>query len=167
MTNKNISVGILGTGSYLPEKNLSNLDMEKIVETTDEWIKTRTGIENRRMAAPEEATSDMSTIAAKRAIEDAGISVEDIDMIICATITPDMFFPSTACIIQKNIGAINASAMDVSAACTGFIYGITIAEKFIRSGSNKYILVIGAEKLSSIKTEIHVFYLVMEQVLLY
>lgn len=150
MNKADIRVGILGTGSYLPEKKLTNFDLEKMVDTTDEWIKTRSGIECRRIADPEMATSDMSTEAAKRAIENAGLKPEDIDMIITATITPDMFFPSTACIVQKNLGAVNASAFDISSACTGFLYGITIAEKFIQSGSNKYILVIGAETLSRI-----------------
>lgn len=150
MNNSDIRVGILGTGSFLPEKKLTNFDLEKMVDTTDEWIKTRSGIECRRIADENTATSDLATEAGIRAIKDAGLTALDIDMIITATVTPDMAFPSTACIVQKNIGAVNASAFDISSACTGFIYGMTIAEKFIATGSNKYILVIGAETMSKI-----------------
>ena len=150
MNNCDINVGILGTGSFLPEKKLTNLELVKMVDTTDEWIKSRSGIECRRIADENTATSDLATEAGLRAIKDAGITALDIDMIITATITPDMSFPSTACIVQKNIGAVNASAFDVSSACTGFLYGMTIAEKFIATGSNKYILVIGAETMSKI-----------------
>lgn len=148
--NKFIPVGITGTGSYLPEKELTNFDLEKIVDTTDEWIRTRTGISKRRIADDKTATSDLATEAAKIAMEDAGLSAEDIDLIIVATATPDMGFPSTACIVQKNIGAKKAAAFDIEAACTGFIYGITIGEQFIKTGMYKNVLVIGAETLSKI-----------------
>lgn len=147
---KFLSVGITGTGSYLPEKELTNFDLENIVDTTDEWIKTRTGISKRRVAEDKIATSDLATEAAKKAIDNAGISAEDVDLIIVATVTPDMAFPSTACIVQKNIGAKNAAAFDIEAACSGFIYGITIGEQFIKSGMYKNVLVIGAETLSKI-----------------
>jgi len=150
LNNTDIRVGILGTGSFLPERELTNLELEKMVDTTDEWIKTRSGIECRRISDKNTATSDLATEAALRAIKDAGLTSLDIDMIITATVTPDMAFPSTACIVQKNIGAVNASAFDISSACTGFLYGMTIAEQFIATGSNKYILVIGAETISKI-----------------
>lgn len=150
MNNSLRSVGIVGTGSCLPEKVLTNFDLEKMMDTSDEWIKSRTGIEERRMTDEKTATSDIATEAALKAMEDAGVKPEEIDMIIVATVTPDMAFPSTACIVQSNIGAINASAFDIEAACTGFLYGITIAEKFISTGSAKTILVIGAETLTKI-----------------
>lgn len=143
-------VGIVGMGSYLPEKNLTNHDLEKIVDTSDKWIVERTGIEARRIADESEATSDLSTIAAERALEDANLKAEDIDLIILATITGDYVFPSTACIVQKNIGAINAAAFDINAGCSGFIYGMTMAEGFIKSGMYEKILVIGAETLSRV-----------------
>lgn len=148
--NKFLPVGITGTGSYVPEKELTNLELEKMVDTTDEWIKTRTGISKRRIADAETATSDLATKAAQIAIKDAGLSPEDIDLIIVATVTPDMSFPSTACIVQKNIGAKKAAAFDLEAACSGFIYGITVGEQFIKSGIYNNILVIGAETLSKI-----------------
>ncbi len=147
---KFLSVGITGTGSYLPEKELTNFDLEKMVDTTDEWIKTRTGISKRRIADEKTATSDLATKAARIAMEDAGLLSEDIDLIIVATVTPDMAFPSTACIVQKNIGAKNAVAFDIEAACTGFLYGLAIGEQFIKSGIYKNALVIGAETLSKI-----------------
>ena len=145
-----IRAGFLGTGSCLPEKELTNFDMEKIVDTTDEWIQTRTGIKSRRIADDQTATSDLAYGAALKAIEAANISAEDLDMIIVATITPDMHFPSTACIVQDKLGADNASAFDVSAACSGFVYASTIAKQFVESGQAKYVLVIGAETLSKI-----------------
>lgn len=148
--NKFLPVGIIGTGSYVPEKELTNLELEEMVDTTDEWIKTRTGISKRRIADAETATSDLATKAAQIAIKDAGLLPEDIDLIIVATVTPDMSFPSTACIVQKNIGAKKAAAFDLEAACSGFIYGITVGEQFIKSGIYKNILVIGAETLSKI-----------------
>jgi len=143
-------VGIVGLGAYLPERVLTNKELEKMVDTTDEWITTRTGIKERRIARDDEATSDMATEAAKRALEDAGLTPTDIDLIIVATITPDMFFPATACIVQEKIGARQVPAFDVSVACSGFIYGLAIANQFIGSGTYKYALVIAAEKLSAI-----------------
>lgn len=143
-------VGILGLGSYLPKRVLTNKELEKMVDTTDEWITTRTGIKERRIASPEEATSDMATEAAKRALKAANLKAEDIDLIIVATITPDMFFPATACLVQEKIGARTIPAFDLSVACSGFIYGIAIANQFISSGAYKHALVIAAEKLSSV-----------------
>jgi 3-oxoacyl-[acyl-carrier-protein] synthase-3 len=144
------TVSIIGTGSYVPEKVLTNADLEKLVETSDEWIITRTGIRERRIAAPEEATSDLAAKAAQAALENAGITAAEVDLIIVATITPDMFFPSTACFVQKKIGATQAACFDVSAACAGFLYAIEIAQQFITSHTYDTVLVIGAEKLSSI-----------------
>ena len=143
-------VGIIGLGKYLPEKRLTNKDLEKIIDTTDEWITERTGIKERRIARDDEATSDMAINAAKKAIENAKLKPEDINLIIVATITPDMFFPSTACVVQNKLGINHVPAFDISVACSGFIYGIAIAEQFIKSGAYKHILVIAAEKLSSI-----------------
>ncbi|MBI4974824.1 MAG: ketoacyl-ACP synthase III [Candidatus Omnitrophica bacterium] len=143
-------VGIIGLGAYLPEKVLTNKDLEKMVDTTDEWITTRTGIKERRIARKDEATSDMAAEASKRALKDAGLKAEDIDLIIVATITPDMFFPATACLVQEKIGAKSVTAFDISVACSGFIYGLAIANQFIGSGTYRHALVIGAEKLSSI-----------------
>jgi 3-oxoacyl-[acyl-carrier-protein] synthase-3 len=150
LNNEIKAAGIIGTGSYMPETVLTNSYFEERLDTNDEWIVSRTGIKERRKAEESVATSDIATYAALKAIEDANLNPEDLDMIIVATVTPDMSFPSTACIVQKNIGAINASAFDISAACSGFIYGLSIAEKFIKTGSAKYILVIGAETLSKI-----------------
>lgn len=141
---------IIGTGSFLPERILSNLDLEKMVETSDEWIVTRTGIKERRLALPEEYTSHMGANAALKAIESAGITVDQIDFIVVATITPDFVFPSTACLIQKQIGARLIPGMDVQAACTGYLYALSIAKAFVESGVYKNILVIASEKLSSI-----------------
>lgn len=143
-------VGIIGTGSCLPEKVLTNTDLERMVDTSDEWITTRTGIKERRIAGREMSTSDLATGAALKAMEDAGISAEEIDLIIVATVTPDMAFPSTACIVQSNIGAANAAAFDIEAACSGFLYGLSIGQKFIMSGEAKTVLIIGAETLSKI-----------------
>jgi len=145
---ENISVGILGIGSYLPEKILTNRDLEKIVDTSDEWILTRTGIRERRICEKNQATSDIATIAAKRALEDANVKPEEIDCIILATITPDTLCPSTACYVQNNIGAINAAAFDINAACSGFIFGATIGKSMIIAGTAKKVLVIGTETLS-------------------
>ena len=144
------SVGILATGSYTPERVLSNFDLEKIVDTSDEWIVSRTGIRERRISSAEQASSDLAFEAAKRALEKANISAEQLDMIIVATVTPDMMFPSTACILQEKLGAKRAAALDVSAACTGFLYGITTATQFITTGMYKYVLVVGVETLSKI-----------------
>lgn len=134
----------------MPAKVLTNDDLSKIVDTSDEWITTRTGIKERRIAAPDEATSDMAAEAARRAMADAGVSAEDIQLIIVATVTPDMFFPSTACFVQKKIGAVNAVCFDVSAACSGFLYALQVARHFINTGNRITALVIGAEKLSSL-----------------
>lgn len=148
--NEKRSVGIIATGSYTPERVLSNFDLEKMVDTTDEWIVSRTGIRERRISSTEQASSDLAFEAAKRALEKAKISAEQLDMIIVATVTPDMMFPSTACILQEKLGAKRASALDVSAACTGFLYGITTATQFIANGMYKYVLVVGVETLSKI-----------------
>jgi 3-oxoacyl-[acyl-carrier-protein] synthase-3 len=144
------TVSIIGTGSYLPEKVLTNLELAKSVETSDEWITTRTGIKERRIAAEGEYTSDLAAKAALAAMENAGITADEIDLIIVATVTPDMFFPSTACFVQTKIGAKNAACFDVSAACAGFLYALEIAQQFITSHTYDTILVIGAEKLSTI-----------------
>lgn len=138
-------------GSYVPEKIMSNLDFEKIVDTSDEWIVQRTGIKNRRIAAQDENTSDMGALAAKKALERSNIDKDDIDMVICATLSPDhLCMPSTACLISDKVGIRNAMAFDVSAACSGFVYMLSIAKAFIESGAKKNILLIGAEKISSI-----------------
>ena len=141
---------ITGTGIYLPERILSNQDLEKMVETTDEWSVSRTGMKERRIARSDEFTSDMGAKAALAALEDAGILPEDIDFILVATLTPDYQFPSTACLIQQMIGAKKAASLDIQAACTGYIYALSIAKSFIESGMYKNILVIAAEKLSAI-----------------
>jgi 3-oxoacyl-[acyl-carrier-protein] synthase III len=137
-------------GAYVPEKILTNADLEKMVDTTDEWITTRTGIQQRRIACEGEYTSDMAAKAARLAMERAGVTADDIDLIIVATITPDMLFPSTACLVQQKIGARRAAAFDIEAACSGFIYALEIAQQFIASHTYNTVLVIGAEKLSSI-----------------
>ncbi|MEO7933088.1 MAG: beta-ketoacyl-ACP synthase III [Chthoniobacterales bacterium] len=142
-------VSIVGTGSYVPEKILTNAELEKLVETSDEWIVSRTGIKERRIAADGEQTSDMCVSAAQRAMEQAGVTAEEIDMIIVATVTPDTFFPATACWVQKKLGAKNAACFDLSAACSGFLYGIEVAQQFICNHTYETILVIGADKLSS------------------
>ncbi|MGI6586702.1 MAG: ketoacyl-ACP synthase III [Gracilibacteraceae bacterium] len=144
------NAGIIGTGSCLPDKVMTNKDFEKIVDTTDEWIRTRTGISERRITDGNTATSDLATIAALKALENADLSPEEIDLIIVATVTPDVMFPSTACIVQKNIGAVNAAAFDLEAACAGFLYGLSIADSLVKAGSFRKILVIGAETLSKI-----------------
>jgi len=145
-----INAGIIGTGSYLPEKILTNKDLEKIVDTSDEWIRSRTGIEERRIVDSNTSASDLGVEAATKAIEDAGILAEDIDLIIVATLTPDYTFPSTACVIQHKLGATKAAAFDLSAACSGFIYGIATGAQFIKSGLYKYVLVIGTETITKI-----------------
>jgi 3-oxoacyl-[acyl-carrier-protein] synthase III len=145
-----IRARITGTGSALPEKVLTNFDLEKMVETTDEWIVARTGIRERRIAVEGEYTSTFASAAALRALEAAGVAASEIDLIVVGTLTPDFPFPATACIVQQSIGASNAVCFDLSAACSGFIYALATAEKFILSGSVKKALVIGAEVLSRI-----------------
>jgi 3-oxoacyl-[acyl-carrier-protein] synthase III len=142
-------INILGTGSFTPERIVPNSYFEKIVNTTNEWITTRTGIEERRMIIPGEALSDLATPAAQRALEMANIPAEDLDLIIVGTSTPDMLSPSSACIIQHNLRNKKAAAFDVNAACPGFIYGLSIAEKFIQDGSHTYALVVGSEVISN------------------
>ena len=141
---------ISGVGSFLPEKILTNADLERMVDTTDEWITSRTGIKERRLAARDQFTSDLASAAALRAMDQAGVKADEIDLIIVATITPDMVFPSTACLVQRRIRATRAAAFDLEAACSGFIYGLEIAQQFIMSRTYDTVLVIGAEKLSSI-----------------
>jgi 3-oxoacyl-[acyl-carrier-protein] synthase-3 len=142
--------GIIGLGSYVPERVLTNQDLEKMVETSDEWIRERTGISFRRIADEDMATSDLAAKAAREAIEMAGVKPEDLDLIIGATVTPDMMFPSTACIVQHEIKATRAAAFDLSAGCTGFIYALTVAAQFVASGMYRNVLVFGAEILSKI-----------------
>lgn len=139
---------IAGTGSYVPERILSNADLERMVDTSDAWIMERTGIRERRIAAPEETSSTMAVIAARRACEDAGISPAEIELIMVATITPDYVFPATACLVQHALGARRAGAFDLEAACSGFVYGVNVASGLIASGMYRHILVIGAETLS-------------------
>lgn len=138
---------VAGTGYYLPEKILSNADLEKMVETNDEWIRERTGIERRHIAAENELTSDISCKAARMALEDAGLEPSDIDCILVATVGGDQIMPSTACVLQHKLGCRQIMAFDVSAACSGFIYGLSIADQFIRTGVYKNILIVGAEVL--------------------
>ncbi|QUV99375.1 ketoacyl-ACP synthase III [Chloracidobacterium sp. MS 40/45] len=142
------AAGILGTGHALPERTLTNADLEKMVETSDDWIVSRTGIRERRIAAPDETTSHFATLAAERALRAAGLTAADLDLIICATVCPDMMLPSTACIIQARLGAKRAAAYDLVAACSGFVYGLATARAFIETGHCRYVLVIGAELLS-------------------
>lgn len=144
------SVGIIGTGYYVPEKVLTNHDLEKMVETNNEWIVERTGISERRIVEENIPTSEIAIHAAERALENAGILPEEIDLIIFATLTPDMVIPSTACIIQNKLKAINAAAFDISAACSGFVYGISTGSQFIKSGMYKKVLVVAAETLSKL-----------------
>jgi 3-oxoacyl-[acyl-carrier-protein] synthase-3 len=141
---------IAGTGSYLPEKILTNADLEAMVDTTDEWIVSRTGIRQRHIAAEGEFTSDLSVEAARRALVSAGIEASEIDLIIIATTTPDRIFPSTACLVQDKLGISNCPAFDIQAVCSGFVYAIATADNFIKSGSAKCVLVVGAETMSRI-----------------
>jgi 3-oxoacyl-[acyl-carrier-protein] synthase III len=141
---------IIGTGSYLPEKILTNKDLEQMVDTTDEWIFTRTGIRERHIAAPNELTSDLATAAAEHAIASAGISTDEIDLIIVATSTPDKIFPSVATMVQRKLGMSNCPAFDLQAVCSGFVYALSTADNFIKAGANQCILVIGAETFSRI-----------------
>jgi len=141
---------ITGNGKYLPPEVMTNKDIEKIVDTSDEWIRSRTGIEKRRIAADDMTTSQMGYLAAKEALEDADLAPEDLDLIIVATVTPDMIFPATSCIIQEKLGAKNAAAFDLEAGCSGFVYGVSVAGQFISSGMYDNVLVIGVETLSRI-----------------
>lgn len=147
---KKLKAKIIGTGSYLPDRILTNQDLEKMVETSDEWIVARTGIKERRIAREDEFTSHMGIKAAQLAIENAGLKADQIDFILVATLTPDYLFPSTACLIQHALGAKKASGVDIQAACAGFLYLLSMAKSFIESGVYKNILVIAAEKLSAI-----------------
>ncbi|UOF89223.1 ketoacyl-ACP synthase III [Fodinisporobacter ferrooxydans] len=143
-------VRILGTGSAVPERRLTNADFEKMVDTNDEWIRTRTGIEERRIADPDKASSDYAVEAAKKALEQANIAAEDVDLIICATVTPDYLFPATACLVQDRLGAKKAAAFDLSAGCSGFTYAMNVAAPLIRTGAYKYAVVIGVDMLTRI-----------------
>ncbi|MDH3757945.1 MAG: ketoacyl-ACP synthase III [Gammaproteobacteria bacterium] len=139
---------IAGTGSYLPEKVVTNSDLEKVMDTSDEWIQERTGIKRRHIAADDQATSDLALAAANEALDMAGLAAEDIDLIIIATTTPDKVFPGTACIVQRRLGIRGCGAFDIQAACSGFVYGLDLADRHIRTGGGKNVLVIGAETLS-------------------
>jgi 3-oxoacyl-[acyl-carrier-protein] synthase-3 len=139
---------IAGTGSYLPEKVLTNADLEKLVDTTDEWIRERTGIRERHIAADGQTTGDLAFEAARRALDAAGVKASEIDLLVMGTTTPDIIFPSTACLIQHRLGANGCPAFDVNAACSGFVYALGVANNFIRSGAAKTALVVGAETLS-------------------
>jgi len=141
---------IIGTGRYLPEKVVTNADLEKIVDTTDQWIQERTGIKQRHKAADGQFTSDLAYEASLKALEAAGISADELDMIIVGTTTPDLLFPSTACLLQSKLGCVGNTAFDVNAACSGFIFALSVADKFIKSGTHKKILVVGAETLTRI-----------------
>ena len=144
------SCSITGVGSYVPEKILTNADLEKMVETSDEWITTRTGIKERRLAADGEFTSDLATKAALRAMAMAGVTADQLDLIIVASITPDMMFPNTACLVQQKLGARRVPAFDIEAACSGFLYALEVGQSFIAARTFETVLVIGAEKLSAI-----------------
>jgi 3-oxoacyl-[acyl-carrier-protein] synthase III len=153
-----MNAGIIGTGHAYPSGLLTNADLERIVETSDDWITSRTGIKQRRKASPDEYTSMFAVKAANQALERAGMDAKDVDIIVCATTTPDQILPSTGCIIQAEIGAHNAAAFDVVAACSGFLYGLTAVESMIRTGQARNALVIGAEVLTK-----YVDYTVQEQ----
>jgi 3-oxoacyl-[acyl-carrier-protein] synthase-3 len=150
MVNNLRSVGIVGLGAWLPEEKITNNDLMKLVDTSDEWILTRTGISERRKASVEEAASDLGTKAAQKALLSAKIKPEEVDLIIVATVTPDMFFPSTACLIQKNLGAAKAAAFDLSAACSGFLYALAVGNQFVATGAYDTVLVVATEVLTKI-----------------
>lgn len=143
-------VGLLGLGYYVPEKILTNADLEKMIDTSDEWIRTRTGISQRRIAAEGQSTSDLSVKAAQAALQEAKLKPTDLDMILVATMTPDMPCPATACIVQAKLGAPQAAATDVAAACSGFVYGLVMAQQFVATGTYRHVLVVGAEILSRV-----------------
>lgn len=145
-----MNAGIIGIGKYVPEKVVTNFDFEKIMDTSDEWIRTRTGIEERHFAADDQETSDLAVAAAKEAIANAGITPEEIGLILVATVTQDQTFPSVACMVQEQLGAVNAAAMDQAAACAGFIYSLVTAKHFVEANAYKYVLVVGVEKLSKV-----------------
>jgi 3-oxoacyl-[acyl-carrier-protein] synthase-3 len=145
-----LPVHFLGTGSYVPERIMPNSELESMVDTSDHWIVTRTGLRERRLAADDQATSDLASAAAVRALRDAGVTPGEVDLILVGTSTPDMLFPSTACFVQKEIGAQNATCMDIEAACSGFLYTMEVGRQFVQSGARKRVLVIGAEKMSSV-----------------
>jgi 3-oxoacyl-[acyl-carrier-protein] synthase-3 len=146
----NLGSSILGTGSFLPETLLTNNQLEKMVDTTDEWILERTGIANRHIAAPNQATSDLAYEACVRALKAAGVTAEQLDAILVATVTGDQLMPNTACMLQSRLGCRSIMSLDISAACSGFVYGVSIADQFIKTGMFKYVLVVGAETLSRI-----------------
>ena len=139
---------ILGTGHAVPDRVLTNADLEEIVDTTDEWITTRTGMKERHVAADGEATSNFATSAAQRALDMAGVDAAELDMILCGTVSPDMLFPATACLVQENLGAKQAFAFDFSAGCSGFVYGLDIASQYLRTGAARKVLLIGGETLT-------------------
>jgi len=141
---------IIGIGSAVPQKVLTNFDLERMVDTSDEWIRTRTGIERRHIASDSETTGTLGAGAALAALRDAGVGPEEVDLILVCTLLPEMLFPSTGCFVQEAIGASNAAAMDLSAACSGFIYGLSVADAFISSGKYRYVLVIGSETMSKV-----------------
>lgn len=143
-----LSVGILGTGRYVPKRVLTNYDLEKMVDTSDEWIRTRTGIRERHLASSEENTSDLCVNAARKAMDTAGVKADDIDLVIVATASPDYIVPSTACIVQDKLGCRRAGAMDLSAGCSGFVYALDVASRMVASGGYRYVLICGAEILS-------------------
>lgn len=145
-----MNAGILGMGRYLPEKVLTNFDLEKMMDTSDEWIRTMTGIEERRIASDDCHSSDMAYEAAKAALKNAQVNAEDIDLILVATVTPDQPFPTVACMLQEKLGAKKAAAMDVSAACAGFMYAMITASQFVMTGTYRHVLIVGVEKLSSV-----------------
>ncbi|WP_102692886.1 beta-ketoacyl-ACP synthase III [Rummeliibacillus pycnus] len=145
-----MNAGIIGVGRCVPEKVVTNFDLEKMMDTSDEWIRTRTGIEERRIAEDNQDTSDMAYEAAENALKNAGITAEQVGLILVGTVTPDQPFPSVACMIQERLGAKNAAAMDISAACSGYIYGLVTAKQFIENNAYDYVLVVGVEKLSKI-----------------
>ncbi|KNZ69599.1 3-oxoacyl-(acyl-carrier-protein) synthase III [Thermincola ferriacetica] len=145
-----VPVGIAGIGASIPNRVMTNYDLEKLVDTSDEWIRSRTGIVERRMAEKGQNTSDLAVEAAKNALADAGVGAEEVDLIIVATVTPDYSFPSTACLVQKRLGAVKAASFDLAAGCSGFVYGLVTGAQYIASGQYETVLVIGAEVLSKI-----------------
>jgi 3-oxoacyl-[acyl-carrier-protein] synthase-3 len=147
---RSVNAGILGVGMAVPDRVLTNADLEKIVDTSDEWILTRTGIRERRISSPDETSSTLGTAAARRALAHAGVLPEELDMIICATATGDYIWPATACLIQQALGANRATAYDITAACSGFVYGLATASAYIQSGQMRRVLVVGAETLSKL-----------------